>query len=442
MKKIVSVIISLMMVTTIVFGAAGCDGIEDAVSDALTSAITSLVNDLENELDNTTTTTSGTSNTTTKTTSSTSKTTSSTSKTTSTTSKTTTTTNKTNTIPYDLPPEIVPYTLPKENFTDPLEKDASDIIDGAIAKAISYVNAMKDSRHSDITYKYDVDSDKYYSALDANEKALYNQIVAAAKAGKDFEITAEQYKGDLQEAFFDILQIIEVCEPGIASYFSLEPKITAEFVDLGTVDEDGDPDYDIITHYKSIHSFYFDPYNDENISTENGKITKNTVLRSADLLDHIVKRIIRFMPEGLSTYDKYYYFAAVISEHVTYDSRSKNCFSAFGALVNGKCVCEGYSEAFYLLCKEADLWVSYRHGLPLDSTGKPSGHQWNMVKLNTGIYNVDVTWCDGSDYYDAYEYGWYDCFVKTDADFIKDEHNAYNDRVLSTGQYEPCPYED
>lgn len=430
------------MVTTIVFGAAGCDGIEDAVSDALTSAITSLVNDLENELDNTTTTTSGTSNTTTKTTSSTSKTTSSTSKTTSTTSKTTTTTNKTNTIPYDLPPEIVPYTLPKENFTDPLEKDASDIIDGAIAKAISYVNAMKDSRHSNITYKYDVDSDKYYSALDANEKALYNQIVAAAKAGKDFEITAEQYKGDLQEAFFDILQIIEVCEPGIASYFSLEPKITAEFVDLGTVDEYGDPDYDIITHYKSFHSFYFDPYNDENISTENGKITKNTVLRSADLLDHIVKRIIRFMPEGLSTYDKYYYFAAVISEHVTYDSRSKNCFSAFGALVNGKCVCEGYSEAFYLLCKEADLWVSYRHGLPLDSTGKPSGHQWNMVKLNTGIYNVDVTWCDGSDYYDAYEYGWYDCFVKTDADFIKDEHNAYNDRVLSTGQYEPCPYED
>ena len=37
MKKIVSVIISLMMVTTIVFGAAGCDGIEDAVYDALTS---------------------------------------------------------------------------------------------------------------------------------------------------------------------------------------------------------------------------------------------------------------------------------------------------------------------------------------------------------------------------------------------------------------------
>jgi hypothetical protein len=422
MKKIVSVLISLMMVATVAVGAAGCDGIGDAVSDALTSAITSLVTDLENELDPTTTT-------------------STTSKTT-----TTTTTSKTNTasgmIPYIQPPEIVPYTLPKENFTDPLEKDASDIIDGAIAKAISYVNAMKDNRHSDISYSYDIDSDKYYSALDANEKALYNQVIAAAREGKDFEITDDQYKGDLEEAFFDICQIIEVCEPGIASYFDLEPVIAADFIDLGTVDEDGDPEYDIITKFTSIHSFYFDPHNDQNTSVKEGKVTKNTVLRDADLLDHIVKRIIRFMPEGLSTYDKYYYFAAVISERATYDGRPKNCFSAFGALVDGKCVCEGYSEAFYLLCKEADLWVSYRHGLPLDSDGEPAGHQWNMVKLNTGIYNVDVTWCDGSDYYDAYRYGWYDCFVKTDADFIKDGHEAYNDRVVSTGQYEPTPYDE
>ena len=102
------------------------------------------------------------------------------------------------------------------------------------------------------------------------------------------------------------------------------------------------------------------------------------------------------------------------------------------ALIGGKSVCEGYTTAFYLLCREADLWCTYRHGL-VDGVA----HVWNMIKLESGIYNVDVTWCDGCALNDP---AWYDNFVRSEADFASDGHNA-SQGPAATGEHEPNPYQ-
>ena len=47
-----------------------------------------------------------------------------------------------NTIPFVKTPDIEFVKLPSEQFADSIEREASEIIDDAIAKAISYVNAM------------------------------------------------------------------------------------------------------------------------------------------------------------------------------------------------------------------------------------------------------------------------------------------------------------
>ena len=60
-----------------------------------------------------------------------------------------------------------------------------------------------------------------------------------------------------------------------------------------------------------------------------------------------------------------------------------------------------------------------------------------MVKLDSGIYNVDVTWCD---VLRPFEEDFYENFMKTDADFERNGHEAHTG-VPSTGTYEPCPYE-
>lgn len=64
-------------------------------------------------------------------------------------------------------------------------------------------------------------------------------------------------------------------------------------------------------------------------------------------------------------------------------------YTAYGALIKGSAVCEGYSKAFSLLCNEVGIDT-------LIVTGEAGGesHMWNMVKCNGQWYHMDVTWDD------------------------------------------------
>lgn len=325
-----------------------------------------------------------------------------------------------NEIPFFTTPEIEPFELPEEQIDDPIEKEASEIIDGAIAKAISYVNAMKDARHSDVSYAFIDDANGYIASLTPEQKGLYDRFVAAGKNCERLTVSDKEYGGDLKAAYFALYRPLTYSEPDIASYFTIDAKTQLLASEM-------------TTRYVSVFDSYFDPERDANADLSTGEVTMEKISHGAKLLDAVVKRIVRFMPEGLSTYDKYYYLAAVLSERVSYDKRPDNCYTAYGALIGGRAVCEGYTSAYYLLCREAGLWCAYRDGQP-----SGVGHTWNMVKLESGIYNVDITWCDG--YGKPNEKDFYDCFMKSDADFAADGHSATSG-VNGTGVFEPCPYE-
>ena len=86
-----------------------------------------------------------------------------------------------------------------------------------------------------------------------------------------------------------------------------------------------------------------------------------------------------------------------ICDHVDYDydglSDSTNTvkYTAYGALCNGKAVCNGYAVLFYRMCKEAGLSVRIISG-----TANGGSHAWNIVRVGDVYYNVDTTW-DGQD---------------------------------------------
>lgn len=66
-------------------------------------------------------------------------------------------------------------------------------------------------------------------------------------------------------------------------------------------------------------------------------------------------------------------------------------FTAYGALVNGLAVCEGYSRAMQLICQEI--------GIPCGLiTGYANGgaHMWNIINPGDGCYYLDVTFDDTS----------------------------------------------
>ena len=68
--------------------------------------------------------------------------------------------------------------------------------------------------------------------------------------------------------------------------------------------------------------------------------------------------------------------------------------SAYGALVEGRAACEGYSKAAKLLFDMAGIESALVSGDATDSDGSRSAHMWNAVKINGDFYFLDCTWDD------------------------------------------------
>ena len=63
----------------------------------------------------------------------------------------------------------------------------------------------------------------------------------------------------------------------------------------------------------------------------------------------------------------------------------KSALDVYGALIEGKAICEGYTKAFQYLC--------YLVGINSNQVvGKK--HMWNVVKIGGEWYQVDLTWDD------------------------------------------------
>lgn len=98
---------------------------------------------------------------------------------------------------------------------------------------------------------------------------------------------------------------------------------------------------------------------------------------------------------NLTRYEKVRYIYDYICDNVEYDHNyivhSDNpSFSAYGALMKHKAVCQGYSVLFYCLCKEAGVPVRVIEG---DVDFSDESHAWNIVQMEDGLwYNVDATW--------------------------------------------------
>ena len=69
-------------------------------------------------------------------------------------------------------------------------------------------------------------------------------------------------------------------------------------------------------------------------------------------------------------------------------------YNIYGALIERKCVCEGYAKAFKYLVNCAGIECEIMQGTATNSTGQTEKHAWNCVKLEENWYAVDPTWDD------------------------------------------------
>lgn len=109
-----------------------------------------------------------------------------------------------------------------------------------------------------------------------------------------------------------------------------------------------------------------------------------------------------------------------ICDHVDYDydglSDSTNTvkYTAYGALCNGKAVCNGYAVLFIGCVKMLDCLLELFQELQMGA------HAWNIVRVGNVYYNVDTTW-DGQDTQTFNRY-----LLKNENDFSADHTRREN----------------
>lgn len=153
--------------------------------------------------------------------------------------------------------------------------------------------------------------------------------------------------------------------------------------------------------------------------------------------DRIISREIN---DHQSEYDKVQVLHDYLKLNVEYDlSQMKNvnmadrrnaaCHSIVGALLEHKCVCEGFAKAFKYLCDGIGIecWVVSGTG---NSTIESGPHSWNIVKINGYYHHVDVTWDNQfADSQEVLNYG----YLNLSDDEISRDH------VWKRENYPACP---
>ena len=114
--------------------------------------------------------------------------------------------------------------------------------------------------------------------------------------------------------------------------------------------------------------------------------------------------LLRGITEDMSEYDRTLLLHDRLAEHITYDLNAPHAHDAYGAIVNGAAVCEGYARAYQYLLRRVGIEstvVTGKSSVP--GSSKTVSHAWNLVRIDGRYYYTDVTWDDqDSELYYAY----------------------------------------
>lgn len=118
----------------------------------------------------------------------------------------------------------------------------------------------------------------------------------------------------------------------------------------------------------------------------------------AKAVDEKVSEIISGMGLGRKTdYEKLteiYQYICSNTKYVEGEDGDNIKRTAYGALIEGEAVCQGYSLALYRLLLEAGIDNRIIYGKAVQPGVGEGPHTWNIVELYGQYYYVDITWDD------------------------------------------------
>ena len=106
------------------------------------------------------------------------------------------------------------------------------------------------------------------------------------------------------------------------------------------------------------------------------------------------EKILAEMPQMESDVEKAEYLYRYLGNHVEYYIPEYNWLASdhlYDTLCGGKSLCDGFSNAYSLLCNMAGIPCAEKLYTPKPDDEETTGHTWNAVQLDGVWYNVDAT---------------------------------------------------
>ena len=262
-------------------------------------------------------------------------------------------------------------------------------------------------------------SSYYYSQLNEDAKKFYDGL----KENKE-NLTSGNYTIDYGTEFNTILNSEGGKEKVSTDFQSAWNAFSYDNIDLFYIDvskvtltSEQSNLGGIITYSLSIgpgenNNYFLNSFNDE-----------DEVKNAIEYLENIKEQMI----EQTANDDIYTKIAKVhnwLIYFVDYEesTNSKDQYTIYGALKNGKAVCEGYARAFKYFMDGIGVPCVLASGTAQNSQGETESHAWNYVQIDNKWYATDVTWDDpvvmgGEEQTDEMKYQY---FLKGSEEFFKD----------------------
>ena len=230
-----------------------------------------------------------------------------------------------------------------------------------------------------------------YNQLDINAQIIYSKLYEnrenlktgtyTVEFGNTFSDTLSQNGGDdiLKTSYQSAIEALLYENPDI---FYLDP--TSMYINIEQITKIFGVTYNVyINNGKKMTYLAEGMYSKEDVEKREAEIES-------------VKNKIITQVEGKSNYEKIQLIHNYLIDTIEYDETTleSDIYNIYGALVNQKCVCEGYAKAYQYLLNEVGIENIIAIGIGTNSDNETENHAWNYVKLNDNWYAVDVTWDD------------------------------------------------
>ena len=271
---------------------------------------------------------------------------------------------------------ISPYSV------EVLEADVTEEEDGLIDSSLELAREECESEEAAYTEyqnaSYNFQSDFFYSQLSAEARAYYQQFAAACEQAANYSVN---YTGRVSTTSADGTKK--------SHYVIAKVPFTGRFTQdealaVATAFFYSNPQYFFVSQLAwnsdNIYLITYDGY-------ENGAAR----MAAANRIDIATSQWLAEINQGRDDLEKESIIYKKLCDSVIYNKDENGAISAgsnqtiAGALLNGRCVCNGYA-----------MTVTYfSHLIGIDCVGiVGNNHAWNSINLGGSWYDLDVTWMD------------------------------------------------